>query len=75
MSELNEILQADDEGCHLDLDGEEDVLVTKRELAKMELAKATKIILRARANWASQGERPSKYFLNMQKRKSKNRTL
>lgn len=31
--------------------------------------------MRAKANWASQGERPSKYFLNLEKRKSKNNTL
>lgn len=41
----------------------------RRELREMEENRARKIIFRAKANWALYGERPSKYFLNLEKRK------
>lgn len=47
----------------------------KRELADLELLQANKIIFRARANWAQQGERPNKSFLSMEKRRAKTNTL
>lgn len=53
-----------------DPDREQEYLSCKRELAEIELAEANKTILRAKANWAQVGERPSKYFLNLQKRKA-----
>lgn len=58
-----------------DPDKEETYLSCKRELAELELAEANKTILRARANWAQLGERPNKYFLNLQKRKVRNQTM
>lgn len=47
----------------------------RRELREIEEAKARKIILRAKCNWTLFGERPSKYFLNLEKRKTKKKTL
>lgn len=58
-----------------DPDKEEEYLSYKRELAELELAEANKIIFRAKANWAQVGEKPSKYFLNLQKKKTKNQTM
>lgn len=46
----------------------------KRELADLELLQANKIIFRARANWAQQGERPNKFFLNLEKRRARTNT-
>lgn len=47
----------------------------RRELREIEEARARKIIFRAKSNWALYGERPSKYFLNLEKRKNKANTL
>lgn len=58
-----------------DPDKEQEYQSCKRELAEIELAEANKTILRSKANWAQVGERPSKYFLNLQKRKAKNNTM
>lgn len=56
-------------------DEEEVYLSKKKELADLELIRANKIIFRARANWAGQGERPNKFFLNLEKRRAKTNTL
>lgn len=47
----------------------------RRQLAELELERAQKIIFRARTNWARYGERSSRYFLNLEKRKSKGKTV
>lgn len=57
---------------------EEDLLHERdsiaRELKELELSRANKTILRSNANWALNGERPTKYFLNLQKIRSKSKT-
>lgn len=63
--------RADEEGADISLEAES----VRRELREIEESKARKIIFRARSNWTLYGERPSKYFLNLEKRKSKERTL
>lgn len=47
----------------------------KRELADLELFKANRIIFRARANWSQQGERPNRFFLNLEKRRARSNTF
>lgn len=47
----------------------------KKELADLELLKANQLIFRARANWAQFGERPNRFFLNLEKRKAKANTF
>lgn len=61
-----------DEGEDID---EAEIASIKRELAEIELSRAQKIIFRARCNWAQYGERSSKYFLNLEKRKSRNKVV
>lgn len=56
-------------------DAEELYRSKKKELAELEILKANKIIFRARANWAQQGERPSRYFLSLEKRRARTNTL
>lgn len=47
----------------------------KRELAEILQNKANKTIFRARANWAQYGEKPTAYFLGLEKRRSKENTI
>lgn len=47
----------------------------RRELRELEEARARKLIFRSRANWSLYGERPSKYFLNLEKRRNSERGL
>lgn len=47
----------------------------KRELRELELHRANIIMLRSKANWALHGERTSKYFLNLEKIRAKNRAI
>lgn len=47
----------------------------RRELRELKESKARRLIFRSRCNWALYGERPSKYFLNLEKRNAKARTL
>lgn len=47
----------------------------KRELSEIEQSRAQKIIFRARANYARYGEKSSKYFLNLEKRKAKGKII
>lgn len=61
-----------------DEDGEDRSMVIdsiKRELREIEEEKAQKIIFRAKCNWALYAERPTKYFLNLEKRRSRENTL
>lgn len=53
----------------------EEVASIKRELKEISLMEANKIIFRARAQWAMAGEKPSAYFLGLEKRKSKDMTI
>lgn len=47
----------------------------KREITELDNKKANKAMLRARCKWARLGEKPSSYFLNLEKRVSKNKLL
>lgn len=58
-----------------DLQGSPDIQMEaasiKRELAEIKIHQANNIIFRARARWAMYGEKPSAYFLGLEKRQRK----
>lgn len=69
-------------GENQDSDNEEErdnillrIELIKRELKEIEEEAANKIIFRSRCRWARLGEKPTKYFLNLEKQRSKNNTL
>lgn len=64
-----ELTSADDENLLVD---REELRSIERELKDIELHKANVAIERSRANWALYGEKPSKYYLNLQKIRSQN---
>lgn len=68
---VEELTLRADEGEDLDLQ----VQSIKRELKELEDARANKLIFRSRARWTQLGEKPTSYFLNLQKRKFTERTL
>lgn len=47
----------------------------KRQLTEIRQEKANRAIFRAKANWIQLGERPSSYFLGLEKRQSKEKTI
>lgn len=47
----------------------------KRELAELELHLANRTIFKARANWSQLGERPTKFFLSLEKSKARANVL
>lgn len=47
----------------------------KRELAEIEKHKANKALFKSRANWLQLGERPTAYFLGLEKRMHKDKTI
>lgn len=47
----------------------------KRELREVEEIRANKLIMRARTRWVCLGEKPSSYYLNLEKKKSRDKTL
>lgn len=47
----------------------------KRELAEIKLHQANAAIFRTKANWALAGEKPTAYFLGLEKRRSKRKTI
>lgn len=47
----------------------------KRELKEIEQEAANKIIFRSKCRWARLGEKPTKYFLNLEKQRSKDNVL
>lgn len=53
----------------------EEVASIKRQLKEIALLEANKTIFRAKASWTMEGEKPSAYFLGLEKRKSKNMTI
>lgn len=61
-----------DEGVEVD---PEELKSIERELREMELTKASRVIARSKANWALLGERPSRYFLNLEKVRAKSKTI
>lgn len=64
-----------DEGSEYEEDLVYEMDSIKREIKEMELAQANATILRAAGVWALQGERPTKYFLNLEKIRSKNKAI
>lgn len=62
-----------------DLVGSPDIVLEvqsiKRELSEIYQAKANEAILRSRANWSLMGERPTSYFLSLEKRSAKDKTI
>ena len=69
--DLQNLTAAHDSGqeVHDELDS------VKRELGEIELTKARATIFRSRANWSQVGERPTKYFLNLEKRNYVNKQI
>lgn len=47
----------------------------KRELAELQQHQANKTIFKTKANWTQMGEKPTAYFLGLEKRKGKNKTI
>lgn len=47
----------------------------KRQLSEIKQEKGNRAIFRARANWIRLGERPTSYFLGLEKRQSKEKTI
>lgn len=70
--ELKKLYSDMDEG---EEDRSMDVDSVRRELREIEESRARKIIFRAKCNWSLAGERPTKYFLNLEKRRTKEKTL
>lgn len=48
-----------------------EVASIKRELTEIKIQQANRIIFRSRATWAMAGEKPSAYFLGLEKRQRK----
>lgn len=61
-----------DEGLPYD---EESLHGYERELKELHLRKACRAMERSHTTWALEGERPSKYFLNLHKLKARNKTI
>lgn len=70
-ADLDELTIRCDKGEDLD----HQIQSTKRELKELEAVRANRLIFRSRAKWAQLGEKPTSYFLNLQKRKSAEKTL
>lgn len=47
----------------------------KREISEIELTRANRTIMAARTNWAIGGERPTRYFLNLQKIQARDKAI
>lgn len=70
-AELEDLVHRADDGESL----VSEIESVKRELHEMEDSRANKLIFRSRVKWAHLGEKPSSYFLNLQKRKLKEKSL
>lgn len=70
---LNELAKDHDLTATPDIVSE--VQSIKRELAEIQQLQANKAIFRTRANWTQMGEKPTAYFLGLEKRLAKNRTI
>lgn len=53
----------------------EEYYATKRELYQIQLLKARESMMRSRVKWAGEGERPTKYFLNLERKNFDAKTL
>ena len=58
-----------------DMDIEEQLRETKAEFNKLIEEKTKGAMIRSKATWCEEGERPTKYFLNLEKRNSNNKTI
>ena len=56
-------------------DREEQIRLVKHDLRELTKNKTKGAILRSRAKWADQGERPSKYYLNLEKQNYQKKTI
>lgn len=56
-------------------DSREEYHAIKRELYQVHLLQARESMIRAKVNWVSEGERPTKYFLNMEKQNSASKSI
>lgn len=54
---------------------EDQIASVRLELKQVEDIRANRLIFNSRCRWASLGEKPSSYFLNMEKRRNKDKTL
>lgn len=71
-NELKDLYKTMDEK---EVDNSMEIESVRRELREIEENAARKIIFRSKTNWALNGERPSKYFLNLENRRNKEKTL
>lgn len=53
----------------------EEYQATKRELHQFQLLKAREAMIRSKIRWVGEGERPTKFFLNLQKKQSEAKTI
>lgn len=75
---LEQLTVQADEGDGLDDDIQaiqDQIQSVRRELKELEDARANKLIFNARVKWAHLGEKPTSYFLNLQKQRYRERTL
>ena len=72
---LAQIDQDLDQAGHLFLDKEKHRRLISHDLETLIKEKTLGAQIRSKATWASQGEYPTKYYLNLEKRKAQNRTI
>ena len=70
-SSLSKLVADSDSGLNV----EEEISSLRRELQEIELSKARAAIFRSKCNWSQLGERPTKYFLNLEKRNFTNKLI
>ena len=61
--------------CMLFQDTHEQILLVKKDISDLQRIKTKGAILRSRAKWLTEGERPTKYFLSLEKNNYKRKTL
>lgn len=57
------------------LDSREEYYAIKRELLQIQLLASRQAMLRSRMRWLGQGERPTRYFLNLEKKNFNDKTI
>lgn len=67
--ELQKQMDSDGMDCSMETES------VRRELREIEESRARRMMFKARCNWALYGEKCSKYFLNLEKRRMQERTL
>lgn len=56
-------------------DFQEEFNAVKRELYQIQMLKARESMVRSRVKWVGEGERPTKYFLNLEKKQFETKTI